>query len=97
IRQLIRRNRVMVFSKTYCPYSKRAKALLAKYKSDRGLDFAVLEADLEADPMAVKAALNRISGRATFPNVFVDGRSIGGSDDIQLLHKNGELAALLQK
>ncbi|KAJ1965786.1 hypothetical protein GGI12_000531 [Dipsacomyces acuminosporus] len=97
IRQLIKRNRVMVFSKTYCPYSRRAKALLSWYKTDGGLEFAVLEADLESDPLAVKTALSRISGRATFPNVFVDGKSIGGSDDIQAMHASGELAALLQK
>ncbi|KAJ1733171.1 hypothetical protein LPJ61_001686 [Coemansia biformis] len=87
----------MVFSKTYCPYSQRAKRLLAQYRSERGLDFSVLEADLDDDPMAVKSALARISARATFPNIFVDGHSIGGSDDLELLHDNGELVALLHR
>ncbi|KAJ2465882.1 hypothetical protein GGI03_002418 [Coemansia sp. RSA 2337] len=97
VRQLIQRNRVMVFSKTYCPYSSKAKRLLAKLKEQRGLQFAVLEADKEADPMEVKAALGKISGRLTFPNIFVDGRSIGGSDDLQAQHTSGELVKLLQK
>ncbi|KAJ2864696.1 hypothetical protein GGH94_002744 [Coemansia aciculifera] len=97
VRQLIQRNRVMVFSKTYCPYSSKAKRLLAKLKEQHGLQFAVLEADKEADPMEVKAALGKISGRLTFPNIFVDGQSIGGSDDLQAQHASGELIKLLQK
>ncbi|KAJ2780820.1 hypothetical protein H4R18_003236 [Coemansia javaensis] len=94
VRRFIGRSRVMVFSKTYCPYSRRAKELLAQYRSERGLQFDVLEADLEADPAAVKAALAAISGQSTFPNVFVDGLSVGGSDDLARMHASGELAAL---
>ncbi|KAJ2458030.1 hypothetical protein GGF42_002329 [Coemansia sp. RSA 2424] len=97
VRQLIQRNRVMVFSKTYCPYSRSAKRLLSKYKDTHGLEFVVLEADLEPDPMEVKAALGKLSGRLTFPNIFVDGQSIGGSDDLHAKHASGDLATLLQK
>ncbi|KAI9504633.1 thioredoxin-like protein [Coemansia spiralis] len=97
IRQLIKKNRVMVFSKTYCPYSSRAKRLLSKYRNERGLDFSVLEADRESDPNAVKEALGRISAQFTFPNIFIDGQSIGGSDDLVQKHQNGELAALLRE
>ncbi|KAJ2398416.1 hypothetical protein GGI23_003220 [Coemansia sp. RSA 2559] len=97
IRSLIKDNRVMVFSKTYCPYSKRAKRLLGEYRNARGLEFSVLEADLEPDSMAVKAALGRVSSRLTFPNIFVDGQSIGGSDELVQKHQNGELADMLQE
>ncbi|KAJ2311122.1 hypothetical protein H4S01_002966 [Coemansia sp. RSA 2610] len=94
LRELIKRSRVMVFSKTYCPYSRKAKALLAQYRSERGLEYSVLEVDMEADPAETKQALGRISARFTFPNVFVDGQSIGGSDELSQMHANGELAAL---
>ncbi|KAJ2491261.1 hypothetical protein IWW37_002428 [Coemansia sp. RSA 2050] len=97
VRQLIQRNRVMVFSKTYCPYSSKAKRLLAKLKEQRGLLFTVLEVDTETDPMEVKAALGKVSGRLTFPNIFVDGQGIGGSDDLQAKHASGELTELLRK
>ncbi|KAJ2550676.1 hypothetical protein EV175_003980 [Coemansia sp. RSA 1933] len=96
VRGLIKDNRVMVFSKTYCPYSKRAKRLLAEYRNERGLEFSVLEADLEPDSMAVKAALGRASSRLTFPNIFIDGQSIGGSDELVQKHQSGELAAMLK-
>ncbi|KAJ2652085.1 hypothetical protein IWW40_001282 [Coemansia sp. RSA 1250] len=97
IYQLIKRNRVMVFSKTYCPYSREAKSLLSQYQKDHGLAFDVLEADLEADPLEVKAALGKISARFTFPNIFVDGQSIGGGDELRQLHANGELVALFKE
>ncbi|KAJ1723378.1 hypothetical protein LPJ53_002282 [Coemansia erecta] len=96
VRDLVSKHRVMVFSKTYCPYSRRAKQLLSEYRDGRGLDYAVLEADLESDPMAIKAALGSLSGHSTFPNIFVDGKSIGGSDDLARMHRNGELAVLLK-
>ncbi|KAJ2698470.1 hypothetical protein H4218_003265 [Coemansia sp. IMI 209128] len=97
VRQLIQRNRVMVFSKTYCPYSSKAKRLLAKLKEQRGLFYTVLEVDTEKDPVEIKAALSKVSGRQTFPNIFVDGQSIGGSDDLQAKHASGELTELLKK
>ncbi|KAJ2455031.1 hypothetical protein EV183_001135 [Coemansia sp. RSA 2336] len=97
IYQLIKRNRVMVFSKTYCPYSREAKSLLSQYQKDHGLAFDVLEADLEANPLEVKAALGKISSRFTFPNIFVDGQSIGGGDELRQLHANGELIALFKE
>ncbi|KAJ1826001.1 hypothetical protein LPJ73_009113, partial [Coemansia sp. RSA 2703] len=77
VRDLITKHRVMVFSKTYCPYSRRAKQLLSEYHDRRGLEYTVLEADLESDPMAIKAAMGSLSGHSTFPNIFVDGKTIG--------------------
>ncbi|KAJ2724950.1 hypothetical protein GGI07_001612 [Coemansia sp. Benny D115] len=97
VRQLVKDNRVMVFSKTYCPYSKRAKRLLETYRDGRGLEFAVFEADRDGDPMAIKAALGAVSGHYTFPNIFVDAKSIGGSDDLAAMHESGDLAALLKE
>ncbi|KAJ1647545.1 hypothetical protein J3B02_003118 [Coemansia erecta] len=97
VRKLIKRHRVMVFSKTYCPYSRHAKQLLSQYRDGRGLDYTVLEADLEPDPAAIKAALGAVSGHLTFPNIFVDGKSLGGSDDLASMHKSGELAQLLRE
>ncbi|KAJ2499001.1 hypothetical protein GGH96_003860 [Coemansia sp. RSA 1972] len=95
IRQLIKRNRVMVFSKTFCPYSRNTKQLLSQYRNDRGLEYEVLEADLESDPFKVKTVLGKISARFTFPNIFIDGQSIGGNDELRELHTSGELVALL--
>ncbi|KAJ2295752.1 hypothetical protein IW139_003698 [Coemansia sp. RSA 353] len=84
----------MVFSKTFCPYSRNTKQLLSQYRNDRGLEYEVLEADLEFDPIEVKEVLGKISGHFTFPNIFIDGQSIGGNDELRELHTSGELVAL---
>ncbi|CUA66671.1 hypothetical protein RSOLAG22IIIB_00112 [Rhizoctonia solani] len=84
---------VVVFSKTYCPYSKRAKHLL----SSLNLKPApyVIEVDIRSDSDTVKALLTRLTGHGTFPNILVGRKSIGGSDDLAQLHESGGLIPLL--
>lgn len=48
------------------------------------------------DDYQVKMVLKEISGRETFPNIFLNGKSIGGSDTLEELHETGELKTLLQ-
>ncbi|GJE94394.1 glutaredoxin [Phanerochaete sordida] len=86
---------LVVFSKSYCPYSKRAKALLASYNLKPAP--TVVELDLRADGPIIQGILGRLTGRRTVPNVILQGESIGGSDDIMALHEEGELMPLLQK
>lgn len=56
-----RESPLTVFSKSYCPYSKRAKALLTQM----GADFEVYEVDQRADGAALQASLRELSGHAT--------------------------------
>lgn len=44
----------------------------------------------------IKAVLTRLTGRSTFPNVIIHGKSIGGSDDITAMHKDGQLRQLFE-
>ena len=48
-----------------------------------------------ADADAIKAILTRLTNHATFPNVFIAEKSLGGSDDLERLHESGELTKLL--
>lgn len=48
-----------------------------------------------ADADQIKALLTRLTSHSTFPNVFIDGKSIGGSDNLAKLHSGGELVSLL--
>jgi len=86
---------VVVFSKSYCPFSKRAKTLLASYKLDPAPK--IIEVDLRADAEIVKVILSRLTKHSTFPNVIVRGTSIGGSDNLQGLHDRDELKDLFEK
>ncbi|KAL4267426.1 Glutaredoxin domain-containing protein [Pleurotus pulmonarius] len=85
---------IVVFSKTYCPYSKKAKALLKKY--DTSPAPTIVEVDLRDDDVQIKALLTRLTGRGTFPNVIVRGKTIGGSDDVRDLHSKGLLRPKLE-
>jgi glutaredoxin 3 len=83
----IARNKIAVFSKSYCPYCTRAKNLL----KERGLLFEALELDQRQDGSDIQAELQKITGQRTVPNIFINGSSIGGCDDLFALDKKGKL------
>ncbi|HEX9290963.1 MAG TPA: glutaredoxin 3 [Anaeromyxobacteraceae bacterium] len=81
--------KVQIYSKQNCPYCVRAKLLLQK----KGVAFE--EIDVENDD-ARRAWLVEESGQRTVPQVFVDGRSLGGFTDIDALDRKGELDPILR-
>ncbi|KAG9067051.1 hypothetical protein KI688_012963 [Linnemannia hyalina] len=92
IQGLIDQNRVMVFSKTYCPFSAAAKKLLKTYTNDFGL----LEVDLEPKGDDIKKILTKIThGHSTFPSIFFAGESIGGRDKLQAIEDRHDLRGRL--
>jgi glutaredoxin len=84
---------LVVFSKTYCPYSKRAKDLLHKYNLTPAP--RIIEADEHEDNHLIKMFLLRLTKRSTFPNVILHSKPIGGSDDMIKLHHDGKLKDML--
>ncbi|TCD71268.1 hypothetical protein EIP91_011747 [Steccherinum ochraceum] len=86
---------LVVFSKTYCPYSRRAKALLESYNVSPPP--FVVELDTRSDGPVIQAILKRITGRGTVPNVILQASSIGGSDGIAVLDQEGKLKELLEE
>lgn len=84
---------VTVFSKSYCPYSRRAKELL----NSLGAKYNVIEVDLRTrDAEQTQAALAALSGHHTFPAVFAGDKLLGGFDDIQSMHQLKVLKGVLQ-
>jgi len=84
---------IIIYSKTYCSYSKRAKALFEKL--DVEPKPVIIEVDLREDADIIKAQLSRLTGRATFPNILLRSKSIGGFTDIQTLYESGQLLEML--
>jgi len=80
--------KVIVYTTDYCPYCVRAKALL-KHK---GVPFE--EIDVGADD-ALRDKMVAESGRRTVPQIFIDGRPIGGFDELNALEQSGELDGML--
>ena len=84
------RNIVIIFSKSYCPYSAKAKRILLEKYTIVPAPYVV---ELDTHPLGpgLQAALAKSTGRRTVPNVLVSGRSIGGGDDIEALDAGGGL------
>ena len=81
---------VEIYTKFTCPYCARAKRLL----EEKGVDYQ--EYELNSTAGKRDEMLERSNGRHTVPQIFIDGRHIGGSDDLAELERRGELDALLQ-
>ena len=79
--------RVEVYSTQSCPYCVRAKRLLTERK------IAYHEFDVGVDD-ELRADIVRRTGRRTVPQIFIDGRSIGGYEELAALDAAGELAGL---
>lgn len=80
--------KVQVYSKQQCPYCVKAKSLLTK----KGVAFE--EIDVENDDER-RAWLVETTGQRTVPQVFVDGRPLGGFSDLDALDKAGKLDPIL--
>lgn len=79
---------VEIYTKATCPYCHRAKALL----SSKGITFN--EIAIDAAPEKREEMIAR-SGRTTVPQVFINGKHIGGCDDLYALDGQGGLDPLL--
>ena len=80
---------VTMYSTMVCPYCVRAISLLEK----KGVEFTEIEAAFDPEK---RQEMMRRSGRATFPQIFIGDRHIGGCDDMMALERAGELDSLLQ-
>jgi glutaredoxin 3 len=79
---------VTIYTRPGCGYCSRALSLL----EEKGANFTEIHAGF--DP-ALRQEMMQRSGRATFPQIFVGEKHIGGCDDMMLLERRGELDQLL--
>lgn len=86
---------VIIFSKTTCPYSKRLKELLEK-EYNFTPPYSVIELDKHEMGDELQDYLEQKTGRGTVPNVIINGKSRGGSDELRALHKSGKLLQSLK-
>ncbi|PGG95340.1 glutaredoxin [Helicocarpus griseus UAMH5409] len=92
---ILKRSPIIIFSKSYCPYSHKAKNILLNRYTIVPAPF-VVELDIHPLGPKLQEVLAGNTGRGTVPNVLVNGKSIGGGDDIQELHDERELAAKIK-
>ncbi|MBL8642729.1 MAG: glutaredoxin 3 [Rhodospirillaceae bacterium] len=80
---------VEIYTSPFCGYCHRAKALLTR----KGVAFT--EFDVMSDANKRKEMTERSNGGRTVPQIFINGRHVGGSDDIHALDAQGQLDPLL--
>jgi len=80
---------VTLYTSDYCPYCSRAKALL------RARGVSELEEIVVDGRPHLRAAMTERCGRTSVPQIFIDGRHIGGCDDLHALDAHGGLLPLL--
>jgi glutaredoxin 3 len=81
---------VEIYSKVFCSYCVRAKHLL----ESKQIEF--IEYGIDMDAAKRQEMIQRAGGRTTVPQVFIDGRHIGGCSDLVALEREGKLNALLE-
>ena len=81
--------KIEIYTKAFCGFCARAKSLL----DSKGAEYE--EYDITMGGPRRPEMLERSGGRMTVPQIFIDGRHIGGSDDLAALERAGELDALL--
>ena len=87
---------VVIFSKSYCGFSKAAKHLLLE-KYTISPPPRVVELDLHPQGAELQNYIASVTGRRTVPNVLVLKDSKGGADDMHALHEAGELASKFEE
>lgn len=81
--------KVIIYTKANCPYCDWAKQLL-NHKN-----FSYQEFRVDLDP-SKREEMERLSGRRSCPQIFINDQAIGGFDDLSALVKSGELNQLIQ-
>ena len=79
---------IIIYTTRYCPYCIRAKHLL----NARGLSFTEIAVD--GNP-ALRREMEEKSRRQTVPQIWINGRHVGGCTDLEALDDSGELDAWL--
>jgi glutaredoxin 3 len=81
--------KIEIYSKNTCPYCTMAKRLL----ESKGQEYE--EINLNQHPERTDEMMERTGGKMTVPEIFIDGKLVGGYDDLAALETAGELDALL--
>lgn len=80
---------VEIYTKFACPFCVRAKLLL----DGKGVKY--VEYDISGDAAKREEMVSRAPSARTVPQIFINDRSVGGSDDLAAMDRAGKLDAML--
>ncbi|MCO6387202.1 MAG: glutaredoxin 3 [Aliihoeflea sp.] len=81
---------VEIYTRMMCGYCAAAKRLLDR----KGVTYVEHDASFSAELR--QEMIGKANGRTTFPQIFIQGRHVGGSDDLHALESEGRLDAMLK-
>ena len=81
---------IKIYSTSWCQPCKMAKKLLDQ-KNIQYEDINIEEIGMSREE------LNKLTGGSTVPQIIINGKSIGGFDDLLILNTNGQLDKLVLK
>jgi glutaredoxin 3 len=81
--------KVEVYTTSYCPFCTRAKSLL----KSKGIPFE--EIDVTEDTVLREKMVELSGGRRTVPEIFINGKIVGGYDELKALSDAGGLESML--
>ena len=79
---------IEIYTKTFCPYCWRAKALL----DEKGVEYREISVDFGGETR--QQMIQRANGRTTVPQIFIREHHVGGCDDLFALERAGRLDEL---
>ena len=90
---------IVVFSATYCPYCKKAKILLRSHLKKLRIPIKKAMLIIEVDTLrdeefkkqVLDIVLNLRTNQDTVPNIFIQGKHIGGYDKLEQMQENKTL------
>ena len=82
---------IEIYTKTFCPYCWRAKALL----DAKGVEYREISVDYGGEIRA--QMIDRAKGRTTVPQIFIREHHVGGCDDLMALERDGHLDKLIAR
>ncbi|KAF1838130.1 glutaredoxin domain-containing protein [Decorospora gaudefroyi] len=93
---ILKKSPMIIFSKSYCPFSMKAKRILLETYRIVPEPYVV---ELDQNPMGEKLQdfLHKSTGRRTVPNILLMGKSLGGGDDMAELDQTDQLVAKIKE
>lgn len=80
---------IKIYRTNYCNYCDMAERLL----DNLGVDYEEIDV---TDAPETREQLVEETGQKTVPQIFIDGESIGGYDELSELHENGQLEEMIE-
>ncbi|XP_075539836.1 uncharacterized protein LOC142574688 [Dermacentor variabilis] len=92
VSETLDKNSVVIFSKSYCPFCKKAKNIF----DGLGVAYMSVELDSRSDGSDIQKVLGDMTGASTVPRVFVKKQCLGGASDVEDMNRNNKLQPLLK-